>query len=129
MLNLPTTTSRILVVTGSAVNSIAVHASFDDLGIPTRTVNPGALNTIITTATTTAVVQAPGPSSDRNVKFLSIQNTSANPCVVTVQQTSGPVTVTLFSVNLLAGYTLQYNTDSDGFRVYDDTGRILLGSN
>jgi hypothetical protein len=128
VLNLPTPTSRILVVTGSAVNTIAVHASFGDLGIPTRTVTAGALNTAITAATTTAVVQAPGANVDRNVKFLSIQNTSALPCAVTVQQTSGPSTVTLFSVNLLAGFTLQYNTDSDGFRVYDTTGRILMGS-
>lgn len=128
MLNLPTTTSKILVGTGSAVSSIAVHASFDDLGIVSRTVNPGAKNTLITLMATTVVVPPPPPTFDRNVKFLSIQNTSAVPCAIIVQQTDGTNFITIFSILLQSGYTIQYDTDADGFRVYDTLGRILLAN-
>ncbi len=89
MLNLPTTTSKVLVVTGSAVVSIAVHASWADLG-PANAVTPNSQNTPpITTATTTTVVPPPGAGIDRNVKFLAINNQSALDCSIAVQITDG----------------------------------------
>jgi hypothetical protein len=128
VLNLPTTISKILVGTGAAVASIAVHASFDDLGIVSRTVNPGAKNTLITTIATTVVVTPPPPTFDRNVKFLSILNTSSTPCAIIVQQTDGAKFITIFSILLQPGFLIQYDTDADGFRVYDALGRILLAN-
>jgi hypothetical protein len=125
VLNLPTTSSLLQVVTGSAVSAIQVHASWVDLGIPTTTVTPGATDTIITTATTATIVAAPAANTDRNVKFLSIQNTSATTCQVTVQYSDGTNVINLFNIPLIAGYTIQYNSDGSGFVVYDASGNIL----
>jgi len=126
MLNLPTITSALLLVTGSAVTTIEVHVSFVDLGLVSTIVTPGAENSLITTATTTTIAPSPGANTDRNVKFLSVQNTSAAPCQVTIQQTDGTNVVDLFNINLLPGYTMQYNSDGNGFVVYNNLGYILV---
>ena len=129
MLNLPNTSAALLVVTGSAVASIAVHASFNDLSIPSTTVIAGAQNTLIGAMGSTVVVASPPAAFDRNVKFLSVLNTSGSPCVVTIQQTDdGVLFLPLFSITLLGGYAIHYSTDADGFVVYDTSGRRLLGS-
>jgi hypothetical protein len=124
VLNLSSTSSLLQVVTGSGVNSIVVHVSFVDL--EGTTVTPGEQNTIITTATTTTIVPAPGATTDRNVKFISVQNTSGADCQVAIQHTDGVNVVDLFNIDLLAGYTIQYNTDGSGFVCYDNDGRILV---
>lgn len=125
MLNLPTTVSQILVITSAPVNSIAVHASFIDIG-PSNAVIPGALDTTILLAATTVVVPSPLPTFSRNVKFLSVTNTSGLPCGVTIQQTDGATAISLFNITLQPGYTIQYDTDGNGFRVYNAAGRILV---
>ena len=126
MLNLPTTTSELVVVAGAGATSLEVHASFDDLLQP-RTVSQGAQNTPIAAPGTSTVVPGPAANTDRNVKFLSILNSGAT-CPVTVRKTrDGATFVDLFSVSLTASYLLQYDTDADGWRVYDNTGRILEG--
>lgn len=130
MLNLPTPSAVVQVVTGAGVNAIEVHASFDDLSIPTSAlVNPGAKNTSITTATTTTVVPAPAAGLCRNVKYVSIVNSSGAPCAITVQLFDGTSTFPIFgSVNLLAGWMIEYTTDGSGFVVIDNTGKIQVES-
>jgi hypothetical protein len=96
MLNLPTTNSQILVITGAVASSIAVHASFIDIG-PSNAVIPGALDTTITTPTTTVVVPPPLPTFSRNVKFLSVTNTSGVPCSVTIQQTDADLVILYYA--------------------------------
>ena len=127
MLNLPTPASALLVVTDSAVATIAVHASWVDLG-PVTQVTPGSLLTAITLATTTVVVPPPGGVGiDRNVKFLSINNESASGCVVTVQITDGVNTINIFGpIALPSHWTIQYNSDGSGFVVYDNFGNIQV---
>lgn len=130
MLNLPTTSSEIMVVTGSGVSSIAVHASFIDVTAGSNNTVPGALNTLITTATSTVVVPSPAPTVDRNVKFLSLQNTSNVSCLVTVLHTDGVSLIPLLPpLTLLSGYTLQYDTDGNSFVLYDTSGRRLQAVN
>lgn len=126
MLNLPTTTSRIQVVTGGAVDAIEVQASWIDLALATAAVAPGDKDAAILTSGTTIVVPPPPVGFVRNAKFLSINNTSATPCAVTVQHFDGTTTVNLFSITLLPAYTIQYNTDGVGFVVYDAGGCILM---
>lgn len=136
MLNLPTNSSKILVITGAAVSSIAVFSSWVDLGtapppppVLPQPVTPNALNTIITTATITTVVPSPPAGSARNVKFLSVTNTSALPCLITIQNFDGTTAVTLFPTFALpSGWSIQYNTDGDGFRVYDQNGKIQVSA-
>jgi hypothetical protein len=128
VLNLPTPASALTVVTGSGVSTIAVHASIVDLG-PGTTVTPGAFNTPITAAGTTVAVPAPGAGVDRNVKFLSINNESASSCVITVQITDGVNTVNVFGpIPLPPAWTIQYNSDGNGFVVYDDAGNIQVAT-
>jgi hypothetical protein len=75
MINLLGTTDSI-TVTNTAASDLAVHASWVDLN--GTTVTPGNTNTpLIATATTTTVVAAPGASTYRNVKFLSVYCQSA----------------------------------------------------
>lgn len=128
MLNLVAPTAFVALVTGSAVNAIGVHASYVDIAQSggTTTVSPKPQNTSITGATTTPVVSPPGAGVARNVKFLSINNSSALPCAVTVQHFDGATTVDVFGpVTLQAGYTIQYNSDGRGFVQYDNLGNIL----
>ncbi len=116
-------TDLIQVVTGSAVVSIPVHASWVDLS--GTTVTPSRLNTSITTAATTTVVTSPAASTQRNLKFLSIRNvhaTSSND--ITVQHTDGTTVVVLIKVTLLAGYSLVYN-DVSGWELLDTNGALV----
>jgi len=126
VLNLPTTSTLLQLVTGAAVANIEVHASFVDLGLSTGSVVPGALDTVIVAAATTTIVPAPAAGTDRNVKFLSVQNTSALPCPVAIQSFDAARTVNLFAITLQPGYTIQYNSDGSGFVVYDNLGDILV---
>lgn len=132
MLNLSTTTSVLQLVTGSAVSSIQVHTSFIDLadpGVALSPVTPGEQDTLITSAATTPIVDSPAASTDRNVKFISVQNTDpVNTCRVTIQHNDGTTVVNLFSIALQSGWTIQYNSDGNGFVVYDQDGNIQVAS-
>jgi hypothetical protein len=105
MLLLTSTSDVLRVITGAAV-TIDVHASFMDLSAGVTT--PGRQNTAITTATTTTVVAAPGGSTQRNVKFLSIRNKDAGPCDITVEHFDGSTAVELKKVALPADGELHF---------------------
>lgn len=108
---LTSTSDVIRVVTGSAVANIEVQASWTDLSSGTYT--PGSTETEISTATTTTVVAAPGASTYRRVKGLTIRNNHASSSnVVTVQKYNGTIAADLVGVTLLAGETL--SRDDDG---------------
>jgi hypothetical protein len=105
MLLLTSTSDIIRIVTGSAVSTIGVHASWVDNA--SGTITPGRTNTNITTATTTTVVAAPASSTQRNVRSLFIENNSASSnTTVTVQHFDGTTSVDLCAVTLLAGENL-----------------------
>lgn len=81
-------TSDILRVVTDAVCAVDVQASFVDLSAGTPT--PGVQRAKISTATTTTVVSAPGASTTRNVKAITIRNVHASTSVgVTVQVFDG----------------------------------------
>ena len=107
MINVLTTADLLTVVT-SVAGAISVHASYVDLN--GTTVTPGRTNTAsITGATTTTVVASPGASTYRNVKFLSITNTSATiQNTVTVNHTDGTTVEKLTTALLGANETLLY---------------------
>jgi hypothetical protein len=128
VLNLVASTALLQLVTGSPVSAIGVHATFVDITVTAdqTVVTPKPQNTSITTAATTPIVSPPAAGSQRNVKFLSVNNSSASPCTVTVQHFDGATTADVFGpIPLLAGYTLQYNSDGRGFVLYDNLGNIL----
>lgn len=110
MLLLTSTSDVVRVVTGSAANSIDVHASWVDLN--GTTVTPGRQNTVITTATTTIIVPSPGSGTQRNLKGLYITNDSTGTsCSVAVEHFDGTTQVELIQFILLAGENLGYRED------------------
>lgn len=125
MIILADTSDLLRVITGSGVSAIEVQGSWVDLD--GTTVTPGATNTLITTATTTTIVASPSGTAKRNVKGVTIQNSSAVTCVVTVEHYDGTNAVNLISLSLLAGYTLQYN-DGDGWSLLDSNGGLVNNS-
>lgn len=107
MLLLTTTSDIIRLITDAGV-TVDVHASFMDYAAASTT--PGSQNTAISTATTTTVVAAPGASTQRNVKLLSIRNRSASSTVgVTVQLYNGATAYELEKVALGPGQSAVYH--------------------
>ena len=93
---------------GASVASIDIHCSYVDIN--GSTITPGRTNTIITSSTAlTTIVGSPASSTQRNVKFISVNNTSATSCQVKVQHTDGSNVITLCNPILQPSYTLFYN--------------------
>lgn len=112
MLLLTSTSDIIRIVTGSAVSTITVHASWVDNA--SGTITPGRTNTNITTATTTTIVASPGASTQRNVKAIGITNNNASTSTtVKVQHFDGTTSTDLMGVTLLPGENLYLLEDGD----------------
>jgi hypothetical protein len=116
-----TSTTSILQVTTSAAGAVAVQASWVDAS--GTTVTPGQTNTVnITTAATTTVVAAPAASTQRNVKDLSIRNTSATVAqIITVIHTDGTTPEQKYQCALAVGETAVFD-QTGSWSVYDATG-------
>lgn len=113
-------TSDLVRLTTSGTANIDVHASYVD-GI--GTIAPGRLNTTISTATTTTIVDSPGSGVFRTVKSLVIRNRHASTSnTVTVIHTDGTNAMELIKVTLAAGETLYYE-EAAGFWTTDVGGR------
>lgn len=112
MINLASTFD-VLRVNLPGYSEIKCHASWVDLN--GTTVTPGRANTVHVTAdtpATTTIVAAPATSTVRNVKCLNIVNTSStNAFNVTVDHYDGTTAVTLMSVTLLPGETMNMGPD------------------
>jgi hypothetical protein len=120
-----TSTSDLVRVTTNASASVEVHASWMDNA--SGTITPGRTNTTaITTATTTTVVGSPGPSTQRNVKYLSIRNDHASTPVLTeVIHTDGTTIISLWEGTLNPQEQVIF---SDGIWTrYDSAGSPVPG--
>lgn len=132
MLLLTTTSTKLRLVTDAAA-SVDVHASWVDRTASTDT--PGYTNTsAIATATTTDIVPVPAASTVRNVRLLTITNTSATSVNVQVQHYDGTA-IRLATALLKTGHTLSYNdtagwtkTDASGGRVETPLQGRYLGT-
>jgi hypothetical protein len=119
MILLTNVSALVQIVTGGT-QVVQVQASYIDQASGTFT--PGALNTSISTATTTTVVPSPASSTQRNIKFISVFNSdSTNSTSITVQHTDGTTLVNLVKLTLQAGWCLTYN-DLDGWVLIDSSG-------
>jgi hypothetical protein len=111
MIILASTSSKIQVITGSAVSTQQVHASWVDNAA--GTITPGATNTLITSAATTDIVAAPASSTYRNVKFISVRNSHAtSQNAITIQHTDGTNVVVLWYGILLGGMMVQIDENA-----------------
>lgn len=126
MLLLTSTSDIIRIVTGSAVSTITVHASYMDYN--GTGVTPGRTNTNITNAATNTVVAAPGSSVQRNVRALMITNNSSSSCTVTVQHYDGTTSTDLFGVTLLAGENMTMNENGQWLHLDSQGGLYMYAS-
>jgi hypothetical protein len=115
-----TNTTHILEVATTTTAAIDVSASYVD--ITSTTFTPGSQDTAITTATTTTVIAAPGASTQRQVKQLTIKNKGAVSNTITVKKDISGTEYVVFAASLSAGDMVQY-TDGNGFVVLDVAGR------
>jgi hypothetical protein len=116
------TDDTLRVVTASGVSTIHMYAAWADL--TTTALTPGNSDAQVTTATTTVLVAAPGASTQRQIKGLSIRNAHASSSnLITVQFFDGATATELLAYTLLAGETLQWGED-ENFRVIDASGQV-----
>lgn len=116
------TDDTLRVVTASGVSTIHMYAAWADL--TTTALTPGASDAQVTTATTTVLVAAPGSSTQRQIKGLSIRNSHASSSnAITVEFFDGATATQLITYTLLAGETLQWGED-ENFRVIDASGQV-----
>ena len=121
------TTAKLIEVTTSAATNVDFHASYVD--ITTSAFTPIEADGQITTATTTAIVASPGASTQRQVKAISITNTSTTTAnTVSVFLDNGTSARLIFpNTTLSAGESLQYS-DGQGWYVVDAYGRRKVNS-
>ncbi len=108
MLLLATTSSKLQVVTGSAVANTVMHASWVDNN--NSAITPGALHATTASAVTTDLVAAPGASTQRNVGMVVVRNTHASSSnTITIQVTDGTIVVPIWSGVLGPGWYVTMN--------------------
>ncbi len=122
MIILSATTETLEILTSAAV-STDYYISWAD--ITSSSFTAGQSNGNISTATTTTVVTAPGASTQRQIKFVSIRNrTSTSSQTVTVKHDlSGTERYITADVVLAGGEIFEYN-DGQGWIVKDKNGRV-----
>lgn len=126
MLQLISTSDILRLVTSAAVETHVQTSYVDKTGSTLG--SSGRQNTVITTATTTTIVSAPGSGVDRAIKSVIVRNTDASSLqTVTLQMFDGTTSVDIVSVILTAGESLQY-TDELGFLVFDFQMRVKQNS-
>jgi hypothetical protein len=114
-------TSEILEVVSSSTSALHVVAAWVD--ITTSTFTPDSTETSISSATTTTVVAAPGSSTQRQVKAITIRNTGAAANTITVQKDVSATNYEMTpDVTLAAGESLCYGEQA-GWYVLDAYGR------
>jgi hypothetical protein len=107
------------LVTTSTAN-LDVVAGFADHA--SGTITPGRSLTTIASATTTTVVAAPGASTQRTVRFLTIRNRHASTAnTVTLQLYDGATAYEIHKVTLAAGEALIYD-EAAGFAYVSSLG-------
>ena len=119
-------TTKSIDLTTSSTADIDYAVSWVDM--TTTAFTPGDGHGTINTATTTVIVAAPGASTQRGVKSISVFNrhvTTAN--TVTVKKDVSATEYCLFKATLSAGESLQW-TDGGEWGVFDLSGRRKTAS-
>ncbi len=122
MILLKATTEALELLTSSAAD-IDYSVSYAD--ITTTTFNPSTSEGKIVTATTTVIAAAPGASTQRQIKLITLTNrhVSASNNVTVKKDISGTEYFLTPTITLLAGEVMQY-MDGQGWMYYSTTGAI-----
>ncbi len=126
MLTLTATTHIIELTTASATN-IDVFISYADH--TTSGAVLGDQQTLITTATTTTVLSAPGSSTQRQIKYISINNTSGSTNTVTVKKDISGTEYDIFGPVVLGPNERLEFLDGRGWQVFTNSGAIKQSIN
>ncbi len=120
MILLTATTQTIELVTTSTAG-IDVAVSFVD--ITTTAATPGSQRAAVSSATTTTICAAPGASTTRQIKRITLRNTGTASNTLTVQTDVSGTNYTEIQAALAAGESLHYQ-DGRGWDVIDVAGRV-----
>jgi hypothetical protein len=116
-------TSDVLQIVSTSTANLDVVAGYADHA--SGTITPGRSLTTIATATTTTIVAAPGSSTQRTVRFLTIRNRHATTAqTVTLQLYNGSTAYEIYKVTLAAGETLVYD-EAAGFNYISAIGKPM----
>jgi hypothetical protein len=121
MITLTATTHILELTTGSATN-VDVFVSYADHTTDGATL--GDQQALITTATTTTILAAPAASTQRQVKYISINNTSATSNAVTVKKDISATEYDLFGPVVLGQNERLEYLDGKGWQVFTNSGAI-----
>jgi hypothetical protein len=112
-------TNQTLELNTSATSNIDVSISYVDHTTTGGTL--GTQDTLITSATDTTILSAPASSTQRQVKMISINNTSTTINAVTIKKDVGGTEYDIIRVQLSQFERLEY-TDMLGWEVYSSSG-------
>lgn len=114
-----TATNQTLEINTASASNIDVIVSYTDHTSTGGTL--GSQDTLITTATNTTILSAPASSTQRQVKMISINNTSATTNTVIVKKDIGGTEYDIIRAVLSENERLEY-TDMLGWEVYANSG-------
>lgn len=119
MLLLPSTTDSLELVTSAAVavDYVAAWADHTSSGVAAS-----AGTGQVSTATTTTIVAAPGASTQRQIRGLTLRNAGTSNVTVTVQAKPSGTARTIVKAAIQPGETLAYS-DGRGWYSLDSAGR------
>ncbi len=125
MIILDTTTLSLQIKLAGAIttNQLPFVASWVD--VTTTTFVPGNTSGATNSGTAVTVAAAPASSTERQIKFLSVQNADTVAATVTVILNNNSTLRNICVIALNANDTLVY-TDGEGFRVIDTNGQIKM---
>lgn len=124
MITLTDTTHILELTTGSATN-VDVFVSYADH--TTSGAVLGDQQTLITTATTTTILGAPAASTQRQVKLISISNTSATPNAIVVKKDISATEYDLFTMTM-PGNSQLYYVDGVGWQAFNNQGQLQMAN-
>jgi hypothetical protein len=109
----------------TTTNELPFVVSYVD--ITSTTFIAGSSNGLSSGASSVDVLSAPGAATQRQVKFLSVQNNDTASATVTVIYNDNGTQRTIWKGLLAVGDNLQY-TDGEGFRITNSDGSIKTAS-
>jgi hypothetical protein len=120
---LDTTSKSLQLVLSAAIatNQLPIVASWAD--ITSSTFTPGSTDLLSNNTTAVTVVAAPGASTQRQIKSVSIYNADTAAATVTVSLDDSSTLRTLVTIELQSGETLQFAENS--WSVINNTGQLL----
>jgi hypothetical protein len=120
---LDATTRSLEVVLSGAIttNQLPVVASYVD--VTTTTYVPGATPTVTNSTTPVTIAAAPGASTQRQVKMITVRNADTVSATVTINYNDNATLRALAKFTLAVDDLLVY-TDGEGFRVFSSAGAL-----